>query len=417
MRILVIGYIWPEPRSSAAGSRMMQLLDFFCTTASSVTFVSTAAPTPFVEDLSHKGISTASIELNNSSFDNYILDLQPDVVVFDRFMMEEQFGWRVDKYCPYALKILDTEDLHFLRDFRHKKFKNKNLTSFPGDSEIAKREIASIYRCDLSLIISEVELHFLRQEFDIPSSLLFYLPFLFEEVSSEKIEKLPNFEERNNFICIGNFRHAPNVDAVIYLQEVIWPLIHEKLPKVKMLVYGAYPSAKISNLHQPRKNFHLKGRATDAFQEVQKAKVCIAPLRFGAGLKGKLIEAMLCGTPCVTTPVGAEGIAGEFEWNGKIATAPEEIARAAVELYTEKEKWLAARNNGFLIIKERFSKSLFYEGFQSRIRMILDQLEMHRRENFTGKMLRHHRVKSTYFLSKYIELKRELENLKIKPPL
>lgn len=417
MQILVIGYIWPEPQSSAAGSRMMQLLEFFGSTGSTITFATTAAPTPFQEDIIRLGIKTAAIELNSSSFDTFILELQPEVVVFDRFMMEEQFGWRIEKFCPDALKILDTEDLHFLRNYRERKFKDKKLTSFPADSEIAKREIASIYRCDISLIISEVEMQLLSNDLGIPSRILFYLPFLFNEVTSEEIELLPKFEERKDFICIGNFKHPPNVDAVIYLQEKIWPLIHKELPDAQMLIYGAYPSAKINSLHKPQNNFHIKGRAKDAFQEVKKAKVCIAPIRFGAGLKGKLTEAMRCGTPSVTTPVGAEGIVGTFPWSGEISSEPAELARAATDLYTDKEKWLKARDNGFTIIQKRFSHLLFYDSFQSRIQTVLDQLEKHRMENFTGQMLQHHRVKSTYFLSKYIEVKRELEELKSKPPL
>ncbi len=412
MRVLIIGYVWPESNSSAAGSRMMQLLHFFKATASSVTFATTASPSHYMDDLEGIKVNTVKIELNKSSFDHFLQDLQPQIVVYDRFMMEEQFGWRVEKYCTGALRILDTEDLHFLRNYREKQFKHPGLDSSMKQSELAKREIASIFRCDLSLIISEVEMHLLKDNFQIPEKLLFYLPFLYEELSPEYLAALPTFDFRKNFICIGNFKHAPNVDAVIFLKESIWPLIHKELPEVQMHVYGAYPSARIDQLNQPQQNFYIKGRAADASSEVRKARVCLAPLRFGAGLKGKLTEAMICGTPSVTTGIGAEGIPGEFSWNGYVVETPETFAFAAKELYTSEVKWKKACDNGFRIINSRFSKNLFLESFQLKIKDLQDNLLKHRQENFTGTMLMHHRVKSTYFLSKYIEMKTELEKLK-----
>src|SRR5690606_20273 len=118
MEVLVIGYVWPEAVSSAAGSRMVQLLEFFISTGATVTFATTASPTPWKFDIEAMGISSTQIELNNPSFDGFLENLNPGLVVFDRFMMEEQFGWRVSKICPDAIKVLDTEDLHFLRNFR-----------------------------------------------------------------------------------------------------------------------------------------------------------------------------------------------------------------------------------------------------------------------------------------------------------
>ena len=412
-QLLVIGYVWPEPNSSAAGTRMLQLLDFFQSEAYSVTFATTASESIHIEDLKILGIKTVKIELNNSSFDEFILELQPEIVVFDRFMMEEQFGWRVSSFCPDALKILDTEDLHFLRNFRGNAFKNKKLDpALLKESELAKREIASIYRSDLSLIISETEMELLKNQFQIPENLLFYLPFLLNPVTSETVMQLPSFKERQHFISIGNFRHPPNVDAVFYLKQEIWPLIRKQLPKTQIHIYGAYPSAKITQLHAPKENFLIKGWAVNARLEVKNAKLSLAPLRFGAGLKGKLIEAMQCGTPTVTTSIGAEGMNGDLCWNGSIKNTPEDIANAAISLYTSEIKWSIAQQNGFNIINTRYSKSHFHKILHDRIQLLKEKLKGHRQDNFIGAMLMHHRTRSTYFLSKYIEIKNELERLK-----
>ncbi len=407
MQALIIGYVWPEPASSAAGRRMIQLIEFLLYNEYIVTFSTPASRTPFIEDLELMGIKTVPIAVNDPGFDNFIVNLKPSLVMFDRFMMEEQFGWRVAKVCPDAIRILDTEDLHFLRKSRELRFSGKSATI---DSDLAKREIASIYRCDLSLIISEVEMELLKGKYDVPASILFYLPFLYDKINSEDAN-LPEFSSRKDFIFIGNLRHAPNADAVIFLKEKIWPLVHKKLPEQEIHVYGAYPSVKIDRLHDPGTGFHIKGRASNAEEVVKNSRVSLVPLRFGAGLKGKLIEAMICGTPSVTTTIGAEGIPGELPWNGRITDDPEEFAVAAVELYNSKNKWEIARSNGFKIINSRFSREIFYPVLTSHLEEVLQGLEVHREQNFTGAMLMHHRLKSTYYLSKYIETKNRLEKI------
>src|SRR5690606_5459984 len=123
-KLLIIGFVWPEPKSSAAGSRMMQLIEAYISFGYDVTFASACAKTETAFDLKTIGIQTENIQLNHSSFDDFVKQLQPDAVLFDRFMTEEQFGWRVAEQCPNALRILDTEDLHCLRKGRQQALKD-----------------------------------------------------------------------------------------------------------------------------------------------------------------------------------------------------------------------------------------------------------------------------------------------------
>ncbi|WP_286761856.1 glycosyltransferase [Salegentibacter sp. UBA1130] len=404
--LLVIGCVWPEPNSSAAGSRMLQLLEFFLAENYKITFVTTAARSKFAVDLEKMNIASEVIKMNHSSFDEMLKKIQPDLVLFDRFMTEEQFGWRVDETCPKAIKILDTEDLHFLRKTRTEAYKkNISAESLYFDVDITKREVASIYRCDLSLIISEVEMDLLQNEFNIPKTILHYLPFLLESISEGNKAELPRFSKRQNFISIGNFLHEPNWNAVLYLKEEIWPLIKQQLPASKLEIYGAYPSQKIWNLHNEKEGFLVKGRAENAPEVMQNAKVCLAPIQFGAGLKGKLIQAMQCGTPSVTTPIGAEGIAGELNWNGFIANDPKEFVEKAIQLYSEENVWLASVENGFRIINSRFNKNAFQQKFLERITDLFQNIDFYRQKNFIGKLLQHHQHRSTYFMAKFIEEK------------
>jgi len=405
--ILIIGSVWPEPNSSAAGSRIMQLIALFLSKGWKITFASTAQKGKRKVDLKAVQIEEVMIELNNSSFDTFIQKLKPTIVLFDRFMTEEQFGWRVSEQCPDALKILDTEDLHFLRKIRHQAIKEnkKFITSELLTSEITKREIASIYRCDLSLIISTYEIELLTDIFKIDKSLLYYLPFLLEKIEEQQIENLNPFEEREHFITIGNFLHAPNVDAVKYLKKSIWPNIHKQLPQAEMHIYGAYVTQQIQELHNDKEGFLIKGFAKDAQNVVSNARVCLASLRFGAGIKGKLTEAMQNGTPSVTTTIGSEGMHVDLPWSGFIEDNPENFADKAVELYSNKSVWKESQRNGIKIINQIYDKEKLSGPFLEQITDLQNQIKTHRTQNFIGAMLQHHTLQSTKYLAKWIEEK------------
>jgi glycosyltransferase involved in cell wall biosynthesis len=406
-KLLIIGFVWPEPNSSAAGGRMMQLILLFKAQGFSITFASPAQNSDFMVDLQEYEVEKTAIELNNSSFDRFVKELNPDVVLFDRFMMEEQFGWRVAENCPDALRLLDTEDLHCLRLARQKAFK-ENRSFIATDlfvEEVAKREIASILRCDLSIMISEFEMELLESTFKIDISLLYYLPFLLEPIDAAEIQELPAFEERKDFIFIGNFLHEPNWNAVQYLKETIWPLIKKRLPEAVLNIYGAYPSQKVLQLHNKKEGFLIKGRASDAQEVVKEARVVLAPLRFGAGNKGKLLEAMQCGTPSVTTTIGSESMHGDLPWNGFITDDVADFVDRGVQLYQDKTIWDKAQENGFEIINQRYSKDLFEKDFSIKIELLRSNLKKHRLNNFIGSMLQHHTLKSTKYMSRWIEEK------------
>ncbi len=401
--LLVVGYVWPEPKSSAAGSRMMQLIEFFKKAGYKITFASPCAKSDNAFDLKTIGVLQTAIELNNTSFDGFVKDLNPGVVLFDRFMMEEQFGWRVAEQCPDALRILDTEDLHSLRKGRQQALKAGNLFNDAYlFNNTAKREIASIYRSDLTLIISKAEMDVLENKFKVPKSLLVYLPFMLDCIKNEDIQVLPKFKSRNHFITIGNFLHEPNYNAVLYLKEVIWPLIRKQLPKAELHIYGAYVSQKVNQLHNEKQGFLVKGFAQNVNAVMKNAKVCLAPIRFGAGLKGKLIDAMKNGTPCITTAVGAEGMFGKFEANGFVEDAPDLFVNKAISLFNEEILWEVKQSNGFKIINERFNKNKHQDNFSKQINHTLNSLQSHRFGNFTGQMLQHHTLQSTKFMSKWI---------------
>jgi len=405
LRTLIIGKHWPEPQSSAAGSRMMQLIEIF-QEMGSVVFASAASTGEFSANLEDSRVQTERIELNNSSFDHFIRELSPDVVMFDRFMSEEQFGWRVITQVPEALRILDTEDLHGLRFARQQAVKSgRGVNSEDLHNETMLRELAAIYRCDLSLIISEAEIEWLTEKLKLPSALLRYLPFLISLPSKSEVHKLPSFTERKHLVTIGNALHPPNRDAIQVLHDQVWGKIRKQLPEAEMHIYGAYIDASIQKYHNPQAGFFVKGRAENVAEVMRNARVCLAPLRFGAGLKGKLVDAMRFGTPSVTTSVGAEGMAGQLPWCGFVSDDWEEFVQEAVALYSNASLWKQAQQNGFDILKERFDADVINKKFVQDLVECRNNLAGLRLQNFTGAMLQHQSLRSTEYMSRWIELK------------
>lgn len=398
--VVIIGTVIPEPNSTAAGKRMLQLIDFFQSENYKVTFLSAASISEFSFDLNSIGVDFHNILLNDSSFEILIKDLNPNIVIFDRFTTEEQFGWKVSETCPKAVRILDTEDLHFLRKARENSFKqNKIAEDKDLISDVFKRETASILRCDLSLIISEFEMKLLTEKFKINETILHYLPLFAEIKPAER-----SFYERKNFVSIGNFLHEPNWQTVLKLKK-IWPEIRKRLPEAEMHIYGAYLTEKARQLHNGKDKFLIKGRAESVEKIFENARLLLAPIPFGAGIKGKLLDSMVNGLPSVTSTIGAEGMKGSMDWSGHITDDDSDFVKKAVELYNNENEWKKAQQNGYKIIESRFKKENFLPSFSGKINGLLENTDEHRQRNFLGQILQHHTLQSTKYLGKWIEEK------------
>ena len=260
-------------------------------------------------------------------------------------------------------------------------------------------------------MISPVEVELLVEHFKVPQQQLMYLPFMLTPLSDDHIATLPTFDDREHFITIGNFRHAPNWDVVLQLKQHIWPLIRKQLPKAEMHIYGAYPPPKATQLHNAKQGFYIKGWAEDAKAVMKQARLCLAPIRFGAGIKGKLSDAMECGTPSITTELGCEGMLQDQLWNGEIINSqeminnPQVFADAAVKAYQNESAFIQYQQKGFAILAKQYDKTYWQEQFINRLIEQSETLASSRNNNFFGLMLRHHSMKSTQYMAQWIEAK------------
>ena len=413
MNILWISFIWPEPESSAAGYRTMQLIKACIRSGYEITMYSPCQTNIHQEKLASMGITTIHGEPNDSAFDGFIAKLNPDIVIFDRFMMEEQFGWRVRACCPRALRVIDTCDLHSLRRIRQKKIEKREEASTLSQEDLISddsiRELAAIYRSDLSLIISEAEVKLLKNHYNVADELLQLCGFFYDAPFATSA-----YSKRNHFVTIGNFNHAPNVDSFSLLHEMLWGAINTALKNqghhdVELHIYGAYPTDKFLKLDDPKSGFRVKGWAEDAIQTLSHYRVNLAPLRFGAGLKGKISDGWIAGTPCVATSIGAEGMYGELQFGGYIEDDWDRFVERAVSLYTNEQTWNESQDRGFKIISTLFSEEKNAPEFTASLLHAYEGLNERRARNFVGSMLWHNLNRSTEYFSRWIETKNKLK--------
>lgn len=405
-KLLVIGKNWPEPNTTAAGYRMLQLLEVFQDDGYAVHFCSAAQKSNQSFDLENIGVTLHAILLNDDSFDSYVKELQPDVVMYDRFMIEEQYSWRVKDNSPSSLHILDTEDLHFLRKAREVAFRKKEKVNI--FNETAMREIASIHRCDLSIIISSAEMELLEGKFKIPSTKLIYLPFLYNSLkTNQKKFPLRSFQERLHFVMIGNSLHEPNYDAILYLKKELWPQIRKQLPHVEVHIYGAYQTDKISQLHNKKEGFIIKGFAEDVHETLSMYKILLAPLRFGAGLKGKVFDALLSATPVAMTSIAAEGMFVNSVPFGFIEDDEEKYIKHCVELYQSPSLWKSISRENIKILENNFEYSAFAKALTLQISTIASKPKDQKSslQKFELEMLNFHSNARSKYMSKWISLK------------
>ena len=314
------------------------------------------------------------------------------VAIFDRFYTEEMYSFHVHNLLPEATMILDMQDMHSLR---------KSRQSIPGDSMLPTiddasllRKLSSICRCDLTLVCSPFETDLLKRRYDILEFKLVTAP-LFGDLISPEVPCL-EYEARCNICFIGGLRHDPNCDAVQKLHR-LWPRIRDQLPDkdVNLHIFGAYcPDQLKSQLNNPSAGFLVHGFIDSLEHAIADKRCLVAPIRFGAGMKGKIIDAWRHRTPVVTTSIGMEGLEKDLSKLLFVADTDNDFINAVVSIYTDKGKWKQALAGNECRLEKLSSSG-------------------HRRmQDYTRAILWKQSLRSTEYLSRYIETK---EWLKAKP--
>ena len=360
-RCLIVDY-WPLPDQDSGSIDLIYLTKLFQQSGYKVTFfpyVTTRHYGEYTEQLQQMGVECLYepfittlpnyLERNGCYFDLVILRRAPCAI--DHFES-------VRRHCPDAKIIFDTVDLHFLREERSAQVKNSDL----GRAQQLKREeLEIVNRADCTLVVSQVEASLLNQE--IPNAHVQRFPFV-RDIPGRK----NGFDARQNIAFIAGYLHEPNVDAVSYFVRDIWPLIAERLPQTQFLMVGSNMPENVRGLASDR--IKAVGYVRDLTQFLETCRLTVAPLRYGAGIKGKVATSLAHGVPVIASPIAAEGMGCEESVHLLVAETTSQWIDCVVKGYTDEGVWRQLSDNGLALMREVYS----VESGLKRLQSLLDSL-------------------------------------------
>eukprot|EP00929_Paragymnodinium_shiwhaense_P053635 TRINITY_DN26863_c0_g1_i1.p1 TRINITY_DN26863_c0_g1~~TRINITY_DN26863_c0_g1_i1.p1 ORF type:complete len:884 (-),score=243.48 TRINITY_DN26863_c0_g1_i1:316-2967(-) len=422
---------WPDPEMSAAGrvtcGRIEALKEQLG--VKTVAFASAAkAGTAMGRLAAASGVKCFRVAANDETSILKALDeTKPQLIIFDGFNAEERYGHYVRAALPDAMRVLDMQDFHALRLGREALVAAgagaAEVTAYrpDGSSEELLRELGAIHRCDGTLAISQDEASLLVEDYQIPPAKVLAAPLAYEPLSAYAQATLPSFAERSDVMFIGNWRHKPNQDCAQYLTQKVWPRVHELLPDVELNVYGSHPKPEDMALTNADVGAFVRGYCKSVEKTMSKHRLLVAPLRYGAGVKGKLTDSMRYGLVTVTTAVATEGLGGVEGYPGIVVSSCADddedahasaFAEAIVQAYQDQERWEALQNRGLEFVDEHLSSKSVGAKLAAFLQEKWQSLPEARNKDYFGQMLWQNSLRSTQWMAKYIETKEELRQLK-----
>ena len=348
-RILVIDACMLTPDQDSGSLRMFEMLALMRAMGHKVTFAASNLEysLPYVADIQAKGVEvlhypyvssiTRHIEKHGADF---------DVVILSREQIASQFIDVVKRHAAQARIIFDTVDLHFLRTERQAALANDG-TLRAAARAMRERELELINTADITLVVSPVERELLQR----------LAPRADVQIVSNIHESAPGsapFVNRDGILFIGGFRHPPNLDAITWYVESVLPILRQKHPGLITTIIGS--NAPPSLRRYAAADFVVAGFVADVTPHYHAARVSISPLRYGAGVKGKVNLAMQYGVPVVATTISVEGMYLKNAENVLVADEPEAFADAIIRLHTDEVLWNRLRQGGLENIEKWFSR-------------------------------------------------------------
>ena len=347
-RILVMDHYVPTYDKDAGSLRMFSMLNIFVELGNKVTFIgdNPLRIEPYTKELQQKGIEVIYVPYILSMKDYLIKNGKFfDIVIMSRAHVAAKHISMVKRYCKRARIVFDTVDLQFLRESRRAEVENKKEVLEVAEG-LKRLEFQLARISDITFVVSPFEKDIMLKE--VPSLRIEVITLIHQIKYTQQ-----GFSERRDMMFVGGFSHLPNVDAVKWFVGEIFPLIREKVPATKFYVVGNEPPKEITRLNSS--DIIITGYVEDLDPYFKKCKLFVSPLRYGAGVKGKITQSMSYGLPVVTTPIGAEGIELIDGESVLIANNPEEFAEKVTLLYNDEELWNRLSENSIRNIEENFS--------------------------------------------------------------
>ncbi|MDO4769115.1 MAG: glycosyltransferase, partial [Brachymonas sp.] len=257
----------------------------------------------------------------------------------------------VRKYSPKAKVLFHTVDLHFLRMSREAALQNSQ-TKQKAANEMRERELAAIRAADASIVHSTTELEILRPL--LSEAKLHVFPLIMDIKGTDR-----PFTQRKDIVFVGGYQHPPNVDAVQYFVAEVMPLLRKQLPGVCFHIVGSNAPSEIQAL--AAEDIIVTGFVEDLDPLLNTMRVSVAPLRYGAGIKGKIGTAMAVGLPVVATSLAAEGMSLTNRENILVADGAEALTDAIVQIYQDEDLWKKISQNGLVFAERQWGRTAAWQ--------------------------------------------------------
>jgi O-antigen biosynthesis protein len=362
LRVLVLDHCTPEPDKDAGSITTLGIMRVLQTLGCKITFVpedNYLFLERYTADLQRLGIECHYAPFV-TSVEHYLQEHGDafDLVLIFRFTAASRNLDAVRRLAPRAKVILHTSDLHFLREEREADLRS-DARIRQRAAKIRRAELDIISRVDCTIVHSPVEQQLLARE--LPAARVAVFGWAIEAPGTA----VP-FEPRRDIAFIGGYQHPPNVDAALYFAAEVLPLVRRQIPEIRFNIVGSNPTASLRELQSDSTN--VVGFVPDIGEFLDRVRLTVAPLRYGAGIKGKIGTSLSYGVPCVATPLGAEGMGLEHGRNVLIAESPEDLADQVVRLYKDQAFWESMSANGVAFVREKYS-------FDGALRVFSDVLQ------------------------------------------
>jgi len=372
-RVLVVDSWTPTPDQDSGSIRIMDYIRIFQKLHFQVTFCADHMifDDRYTPDLQRRGVHCLYPPYTDS-LHTYLKHegAKYDVILSCRPDVTEKYLHTFRQHAPQAVVLYETVDLHYLREERQAEIERNEVLA--EQAAVRKcQELRIMESVDCTIVVSERERQCVLKE----------LPYANVAVVSNAHEAhaLPySFNERRDLCFLGGFQHAPNVDAAVYLVQEVLPLVKRKIPEVKVYLIGSRVPKIVQDLAS--EDVIVTGYVPDLGRYMSRCKVSVNPLRFGAGIKGKVLSSMAYGLPCVGTTLCFEGMDLCDAEQVLMADDPGQMRDAIVSLYHNEALWSKLSRNGRAVLESRYSIAVA----QHQVEELLGQLQGRRNDQASG---------------------------------